>query len=223
VQTECRRACRGTLQNELAADRPEVNGDCRRLKGKIDKTTIHVIDPLSDERWGELVERHPHASAFHHAAWLKALSCTYGYKSCVLTSSSAGEQLADGIVLCRVSSWITGTRLVSLPFSDHCELLFGSTDRSLEFMNGLRSECDRRLWKYVEVRPPSGFHGQEQGFQVSKSYGLHEINLGQSLEELFRGLHKNCIQRKIRRAEREGCRTNRGALSNCWTSSTVSC
>ncbi len=94
--------------------------------------------------------------------------------------------------------------LVSLPFSDHCELLFGGTDRSLEFTNRLRLECDRQQWKYVEVRPASGFQEQEQGFHLSQSYWLHEINLAPSLEELFRGLHKNCIQRKIRRAEREG-------------------
>src|SRR5260370_39896401 len=29
--------------------------------------------------------------------------------------------LESGIVLCRVESWLTGCRLVSLPFSDHCQ------------------------------------------------------------------------------------------------------
>jgi lipid II:glycine glycyltransferase (peptidoglycan interpeptide bridge formation enzyme) len=35
------------------------------------------------------------------------------------------------------------------------------------------------------------------------SFCLHQLDLSPSLEDLFRGFHKDCIQRKILRAERE--------------------
>ena len=37
--------------------------------------------------------------------------------------SPPDEPLENGFLFCRVESWLTGRRLVSLPFSDHCEPL----------------------------------------------------------------------------------------------------
>src|SRR6266851_2845218 len=76
---------------------------------------IHVLDPLADKRWDELVTRHPSASVFHQRGWLEALARTYGYEPYVLTTTPPGGPLANGIAVCRVSSWVTGTRSVSLP------------------------------------------------------------------------------------------------------------
>ena len=85
--------------------------------------TVYTLDPLRDSRWSELVERHPHASVFHTAAWLQSLQRTYGYQPIAFTTSAPGTPLADGVVMCKVRSWLTGRRLVSLPFADHCEPL----------------------------------------------------------------------------------------------------
>ncbi len=114
---------------------------------------LNIINPLSDHRWDDLVARDPRASAFHQRGWLEALSRTYGYEPFVLTSATAGTRLNDGILLCRVSSWLTGTRFVSLPFADHCEPLLNEGGEPLEFMNWLRAESDRRQLGYVELRP----------------------------------------------------------------------
>jgi GNAT acetyltransferase-like protein len=165
---------------------------------------LKTISPLSDSRWDELVARHPRASVFHERGWLEALSRTYGYEPFLLTSAPAGKPLCDGIVLCRVSSWITGTRLVSLPFADHCELLLNDLSECSEFVNWLRAECDRQQWKYVELRPLSWNVDSERQMLCSSSYFSHSLDLTASLEHIFRGLHKNCIQRRIRRAERAG-------------------
>jgi hypothetical protein len=160
------------------------------------------MDPLSDDRWDNFADRHPRASVFHQRGWLQALGRTYGYKPFVLTSAPMNKPLEDGIVLCRVSSWITGTRLVSLPFSDHCEPLL-HTNGSEEFMNCLCAQCDRNRWKYVELRPLFNVQGAGYDLPNSGSYWLHELDLTPSLERLFTGLHRDCFQRKIHRAKRE--------------------
>ena len=46
-------------------------------------------------------------------------------QSLTLPAADDGE-LANGIVFCRVESRLTGRRLVSLPFSDHCDPLVDS-------------------------------------------------------------------------------------------------
>ena len=163
---------------------------------------LYTTDPLSDHRWDDLVARHPKASAFHHRGWLEALACTYGYTPCVLTSTPAGQPLLDGVVLCRVSSWITGTRLVSLPFADHCEPLVSNPDDGPSFANWLRKECDRQRWKYFELRPLIPCNSS-YGLVPTSSYCLHNLDISPSLERIFQASHGNSIQRKIRRAERE--------------------
>lgn len=175
-----------------------------RAKSTPDAVAIYITSPLSDSRWDDLVARHPRASVFHQRGWLEALARTYGYEPFVLTSAPPGKALSDGIVLCSVSSWITGSRLVSLPFADHCEPLLNDLSECPEFMKWLRAECDRRGCKYVELRPLSEVDGLACGLQPSHSYCFHELDLKPDLDQISRGLHKGSIQRKIQRAEREG-------------------
>jgi CelD/BcsL family acetyltransferase involved in cellulose biosynthesis len=159
-----------------------------------------ILNPLVDPRWDGLVARHPRASVFHSRGWLEALARTYGYEPLALTTASAGGSLNNGVVLCRVSSWITGTRLVSLPFADHCEPLLNDLSEYKELLTWLRAECDRQRWKYVELRPRAQSLGNI--LQPGRSYCFHELDLRPSLDQIFQALHKDSIQRRIRRAER---------------------
>ena len=163
---------------------------------------IHITNPLTDPRWDDLVARHALASAFHQRGWLEALFRTYGYNPLVLTSASEDKPMSDGIVLCRVSSWITGTRMVSLPFSDHCEPLLDDPQDLSEFVKWLRAKRDSQRWKYIELRPLAQIR-DDYSAHPSQSYCFHELDLSPGLEQLFRNLHKDSIQRKIQRAERE--------------------
>jgi CelD/BcsL family acetyltransferase involved in cellulose biosynthesis len=165
---------------------------------------INIANPLSDSRWDELVARHPRASAFHTRGWLEALVRTHGYEPLVLTSARPGEPMQDGIVLCRVSSWITGTRLVSLPFADHCEPLLEHMDDSREFSSWLRTECDRQRWRYVELRPMSWKELSDGILKSSCSYCFHTLDLSPSLVQIFRTLHRDSVQRRILRADKVG-------------------
>ncbi|MGH9220750.1 MAG: hypothetical protein ACRD1W_15700, partial [Vicinamibacterales bacterium] len=80
-----------------------------------------VHDPIEDPRWSELLEHHSAASIFHSPGWLNALRQTYGYQPFVVTTST-GSILENGLVACEVKGWAS-RRLVSLPFSDHCDPL----------------------------------------------------------------------------------------------------
>ena len=164
----------------------------------------YFTNPLTDPRWDDLVSRHDRASAFHQHGWLEALSRTYGYQPLVLTTAAAGKPMRDGLVFCRVSSWITGTRIVSLPFADHCEPLVHDHRELAEFLNRLQAERRSRRWRYVEIRPLSQIPDAQPGLQPSRSYCFHELDLAPSLEQIFQGLHKDSIRRRIQHAERVG-------------------
>src|SRR5512135_999465 len=125
-------------------------------KDKLLTTSIpccHQVDPLQDPRWASLVENHPKASVFHSVGWLEALRSSYGYRPVVFTTAPPSAELKNGVVFCLVDSWLTGRRLVSLPFSDHCEPLCDSTDDLNLIIQSLQAAVDRREWKYLEIRP----------------------------------------------------------------------
>jgi len=164
---------------------------------------IRTLDPLRESSWSDLVARHPAASVFHEPGWIEALVRTYEYEPLVLTSTPPGEPLRDGLVFCRVKSWITGTRLVSLPFADHCDPLLEAGQRKetmRAFKAWLHSEFGRERLRYVELRLRTD--GSDQQFKNGQGYCLHTLDLDRPLAQVFSGLHRDCMQRRIRHAER---------------------
>ncbi len=166
--------------------------------------TIHRTNPLEDARWDRFVEKHPRSSAFHTRAWLEALRRTYGYQPVVVTTSAPDQDLEDALLFCRVESWLTGRRLVSLPFSDHCEPLVNDAAALHELVAALKADLRQKKLKYIELRPLSPQLDLPEYFTVSQSFCFHQVDLTPSLEKLFASFHKDSTQRKIRRAEREG-------------------
>src|SRR5271165_6747765 len=172
--------------------------------------SVYEIDPLQDPRWTEFVQAHPHGSLFHSSSWLEALHRTYGYGPVVITTSAPDEPLTNGLVFCRVESWLTGRRFVSLPFSDHCDPLVSSETELDHLLSSMEHRVDAGYWKYIEIRPVSYRPSSHTGLGKSLTYQFHRLDLRRNTQELLRGFHKDCVQRKIRRAEREGLKYEAG-------------
>jgi CelD/BcsL family acetyltransferase involved in cellulose biosynthesis len=165
---------------------------------------VYKFNPLQDVRWSTFLSTNPRASVFHTPSWLEALRRTYGYEPLVYTNSPPGTELSDGIAICQIDSWLTGRRLVSLPFSDYCEPLLSDSGDSKAIFDELRRDSLQQGWKYIELRPLEALNGTAAQFEPLETYCLHELSLAPDLETLFRSFHKDSVQRKIKRAGREG-------------------
>lgn len=187
-----------TLAPVAAAGRPVTLGS----------VAVHRIDPLADARWDGLTTRHPRASIFHTAPWLRALRATYGYRPFALTTSAPGSALQNALVLCEIDSWVTGRRLVSLPFSDHCEPLVERDEQLEPLVGAVRADVDNGRWKYVEIRANAARGARH--LSPASTYVIHRLALDGTPEQISRRFHKDCVQRKIRRATREGLRCEAG-------------
>src|SRR5262245_58094306 len=163
---------------------------------------VHQIDPLRDPRWAEFVQRHARASVFHTPGWLNALRRTYGYEPVAYTTSVPHSDLRNGLVVCRVRSPLTGKRLVSLPFSDHCEVLVDQADERACLLEALEREAKAEGWRYVELRSVSPLEDHHAGIRAHRVFYGHRIALHRPASELFCGLSKTRCQQMIRRAER---------------------
>lgn len=161
---------------------------------------IRTLDPVVDPAWRELVRRDPRTSAFHTPEWMDALRRTYGFTPVVY----ATDDLRSAIPFCLVASWLTGRRLVSLPFSDHCDPLVDDGARLAAVLDRVAVDAWRNAWRYVQLRPrtaraaPSGFAREESNY-------LYAIDLRPELDVIFKGIKRD-NREDIRKAERRGLR-----------------
>ena len=168
--------------------------------------TVYQLNPLRDARWDRLVAAHPDSSVFHSVGWLQALSDTYGYEPIVYTTSPPGAELTNGIVACNIRSLLTGNRVVSLPFSDHCQPLIDGSATLNTLIEHIKQSLGGRRWKYFELRPrwcDSVTRDLEAELVRSDHFMQHAVDLRPDIDTLFKNLQKSSVQRKIRRAERE--------------------
>ena len=153
----------------------------------------------------------PRSSIFHTVAWLEALRRTYGYQPIAYTTSAPGRRLEDGLAFCLVASWITGRRLVSLPFSDHCEPLIEGTGDEETFAAAIARTLREDKLRCVEIRTAQDLRGMACLSPSTRTFCFHRLDLRPDLDTLFRNCHKSSTQRKILRGEREKliCETGR--------------
>lgn len=164
---------------------------------------VYSFDPVQDARWTEFLGRHPKASIFHTSGWLRALQRTYRFAPIAFTTSRPTDELKNALVFCVVRSRLTGSRLVSLPFSDHCEPLVENPDEFRALCDSVLRHREKARCKYVEMRPVSAALPLAETFRTAQTFVLHRLDLRPDLGALLQSFHKDSIQRKIRRAERE--------------------
>jgi CelD/BcsL family acetyltransferase involved in cellulose biosynthesis len=164
---------------------------------------VFAFNPLQDQRWGAFVQGHPSSSVFHTTSWIEALQRTYGYEPVVYTTSPPDARLTNGVLACRVRSWLTGRRLVSVPFADHCQPLLDVPGQRTELARAL---CDAAadMHGYVELRPLAEDTEGWSAFEAAQAFWFHRLDLRPPLERLYANFHESSIRRKIARAEREG-------------------
>jgi len=171
---------------------------------------VQSFNPLQGIAWQHLIAEHRRATVFHDIRWLQALRLTYGYTPVAFTTSDPSESLANGWVFCVVDSWLTGSRLVSLPFSDHCDPLISSHEELEALIEYLQQrQKHANPWRYIEARPLT-VNFTSSRFRPVDSYVAQRLSLAPSTQELFAGFHRDSIRRKIRRAHRDGVLVQEG-------------
>jgi hypothetical protein len=146
---------------------------------------------------------------FHTTEWLDALRRTYGYEPIAITTCAPGAHLENALVFCQIESWFTGKRLVSLPFSDHCDPLVDDAERLTTLMSALHADLSQHGLRYVEIRPTRTLDALAAQ-SSTYTYCRHAIDLDQDVDSLFHNCHKSSTQRKIVRADREGLTLEEG-------------
>lgn len=161
--------------------------------------TLGTVDPTRFPDWDERIAAHPEATVFHTAAWARVLSGTYGYTPAYFAATEEGR-LAALLPFMEIRSWITGTRGVSLPFTDECAPILPEGTSFEEAARPVIEWAKSRGWRTLE------FRGRGRGMgnlPAAVDYLSHALDLAEGEEALSSRYSLNA-RRNIRKSEKEG-------------------
>lgn len=156
-----------------------------------------MINPLEVKDWNKRILEYPEYSLFFTSNWVKVLQEAYNYTPKYFVSYNSDEKICTAIPMMEVTSYLTGKRGVSLPFTDFCEPIGNGNFN--EVFAELRNYAKSKRWKFLE------FRGGNKFFDIipSSFYFHHYLNLTRNIEEIYSHFHPS-NKRNIKKAIKEG-------------------
>jgi len=161
---------------------------------------LEIIDPTSYPDWNDVVLSAPDYSVFHSTEWANVIHSTYKYEPLYFVYKDP-EEVCALIPSMIVNSFITGKRVVSLPFSDYCAPLLINNKLVFEdLFNKILAYAKSQKFSSIEIRGGNNFF---ENIDSSNCFYIHRLKLNKSDEELLAGFN-GATRRNIKKAVREG-------------------
>ena len=173
--------------------------------------SIATIDPLSDRRWDAFVEDHPFGWLCHLSGWKEVLDRSFRHMKAHYLVLLLGNEIHAALPVFEVRSWLTGNRLVSIPFATICDPLVSSDDELAQLVEAVIGLSRKRMIKSIEIRTLESWpHFGGSPLNVGGKYKHHYIPLKKSPDELMKSFHRSCVRQRISRAMNSGIEVSAG-------------
>lgn len=116
-------------------------------------TQFSLYNESETTQWDHFVESHPKGTPYHLSAWLKTLQETYSFVPLMYVVKDTDHNISGIFPFFLIKSLLTGSRIVSLPFSDTCGPLFNDPSQEKDVLAEIIQQCDNQI-KYIEIRAP---------------------------------------------------------------------
>jgi len=160
---------------------------------------LEIINPIEYPGWDDLLFSQPDYSFFHSSHWASVLHGSYGYQPRYFAIIDH-KKLSACIPVMEIRSAFTGTRGVSLPFTDYCTPLVPATSSLDDMFHDLVHYGINAGWQSIEMR---GGEKLPQDWPGHSSFYGHTLDLRIPESNIFSNI-KDSTQRNIRKAQREG-------------------
>jgi CelD/BcsL family acetyltransferase involved in cellulose biosynthesis len=172
-----------------------------------------LIDQETHPGWADFVERHPLGWLVHLAEWKRVLESSFshirGY--CLALTDEPSGAIRAALPVFAVSSWLTGSRLVSIPFATLSDPLVSSAEDLQQLLDGAVALAGKLRAPRLEVRTFRATELMPQGhFERGEVFKHHYLTLDKEPEQLFQTFHRTSVRQRIRRAEKSGLSVHRG-------------
>ena len=164
---------------------------------------VEIINPIEDPRWDAFVENHPFGWICHLSAWKQVLEKSFphmkGYYLALLDDTN--NHIKAGMPVFEVKSWLTGRRLVSIPFATLCDPLISSSEEMRILFDEALNLSKKFGDAYIEIRSLSSSPLiQDNRLGESRFYKHHYLLLENEPEQLKKKFHRTCVRQRISRA-----------------------
>jgi CelD/BcsL family acetyltransferase involved in cellulose biosynthesis len=125
---------------------------------------------------------------------------------CFLTLVDQNGHCCGGVAIFLVKSWLTGTRLVSIPWACYADPLVRSQDEFARLFEQIVVLAEKEKAAYIEIRTRDSEPILRSANVMTPSYSdkTHHIDLTSGLSAVWDGLHKTRIRQPVGKAERMG-------------------
>jgi hypothetical protein len=171
------------------------------------------VNPASDGRWDRFVIGHPFGWIPHLSCWQRILEQSFphmkGYYPALVRHR--GGEIKAALPLFEVRSWLTGTKLVSIPWATLCDPLVGCSEE-YRLLHQKALGMQKTLGAgHLEVRSLHSLGLLEDGIPAEGPvFKHHYLLLNRDLDELRHTFHRSCIQQRISRAYASNLRVRTG-------------
>ena len=160
---------------------------------------------LDDPSWDGFVETHPLGWVCHLSAWQRILQGSFPHIDGHLLAIRDKSSIRAGLPVYHVRSWLSGNRLVSIPFATLCGPLVADSDDARLLVDAMlelsRAEGSRYvLIKAMRRLPPAA----EDRFSRSDRFKHHALSVESDLETLRKRFDRSCVRQRIERALKSG-------------------
>ena len=164
-------------------------------------------DPLQDGRWDEFVKMHPYGWITHLSQWKTILESSFnhikGHYFAIVNPDD--EKFQALLPLYEVKSWLTGNRLVSIPFATLADPLVSSREEMSMLLETAVGLAERLKLPRITISTlQSSTLVQDDRFAHVKDYQLDYLPLEASLDEIKKGFHNTAVRQCINRAVKKG-------------------
>ncbi|MFX0203316.1 MAG: lipid II:glycine glycyltransferase FemX [Candidatus Hodarchaeota archaeon] len=164
---------------------------------------IKIIDPSTDPAWDAFVSSHRDGSIYHSSRWNEVLRQTYGYMPRYFILEDPFHTVRAGVPLMVVGTRIGHRKLVGLPFTPYCNPLAKNHDDLIRLLKSVLEYKKKIKASSLEIRTKGPNHDYTDLSITRDQYFMtHILRLDSDLQKIKSFFHKSCIQRPLRKAEK---------------------
>ncbi len=172
-------------------------------------TDIRILTQVDDAVLRGFLDGNPQATVYHTPEWRDALVATYGYDPVYL--GCFDESGLTGVLpMMEVASWLTGRRLVSLPFSNVCGPI-GDEETSRRLLEEAIDLYQARGDAAIEIRTQADINPVQDARLTAVSYFITSIvDLDPDPDVVWRRFKDRNVRTEVRQAGKKGVTVRAG-------------
>lgn len=172
---------------------------------------VLTVEEAESIGWNEMLAAHTMGSVFQHTAFIRMISTTFGHvRPYVLSLCDADGCCVGGLAIFLVKSWLTGRRLVSIPFAFYADPVVSSPEQFGVLFQAVLDLAKQDEASYVEIkcRNSTDILTESGLMKPVYYYKTYYLDLTGGLDAIWEKFHRSCVRQKINRAERSGIRVH---------------